>query len=224
MKSKKRILFLVSVLLGLGVAANAQVLCGTPPMSKIATELSKKQVASSIEIWPLESTSGTNHVEIQIEAIKYSALTGIDELKGISFRIIPNNTGSLNDFIKTSVQFEGILDQSEYPEVMVVLKQMVEDFRKKDNAKKYGSMSYITKSGLKFGYFYNDKKEYAYVSLLYSEAEITCEFSSIDKSLTDIRNQIDIASKDLYLPENAEKLKKAKKSNQEAKDVNIDDI
>ena len=33
-----------------------------------------------------------------------------------------------------------------------------------------------------------------------------------------------IANKDLYLPENAGKLKKVKKSDQEAKDVIIDDI
>jgi len=201
-----------------------QGIYGIPPVSKISTELNKKQVTHSLEVWQLESEKGDNSIKLILEAVKYSALNSSDELKGI--RVILHPTGSTieNETSKSLKEFIAFIDQSEYSDVMVVIKQMITNFAKKEESDKRGSTSYTTQTGIKFGFDYTKNKEAAFISLVYSQAEISCEFSDIDEFLNNFRGFINIAAKDLYLPENAEKLKKAKKSNQEAKDIIIDDI
>ena len=101
---------------------------------------------------------------------------------------------------------------------------MLTEFKKLENDDLKATMSYITKGGVEFGFVNNDQKEVGFLAVILENAKISCEYYDIDDFLTELRDHIDIASKDLYLPENAEKLKKAKKGSQEVKDVIIDDI
>jgi hypothetical protein len=219
-----KLLTLFIIALGLFFTANAQSYYGSGPVSKLSTELNKPQISHSFDIWQLNDSKGDNKMSLVIEAVKYSAVNNPETLKGIKIQLLPENSITENTIAASQKQFEAFIDESEYSELMVVLKQMILEFKKKEKAQLYNGMTYSTKSGVKLGFIYTEKEKMAYISLQYSQAEIRCEFSHIEKFLTDFRSYIDIAAKDLYLPENTEKLKKAKKSSQEAKDVIIDDI
>lgn len=220
MKLLTMFIFLVS----LCFSGSAQNFYGTAPVSKISMELNKQQVSHSFDIWQLNDSKGENKMSLVVEAVKYSAVNNPETLKGVKIQLLPENTITENTIATSQKQFDAFIDDTEYSELMVVLKQMIIEFKKKEKAKQRNGMNYCTKSGVKLGFINTEKKEAAYISLQYSHAEIRCEFSNIEKFLTEFREYIDIAAKELYLPENAEKLKKAKKSSQETKDVIIDDI
>ena len=219
-----KVLTFILLALSLAVSSVAQNQNGTVFESKIATELKKIQTIHTLESWQLTALKGINKMELLLEAVDYRAENSTTNLKGIKVKLIPESLTSISDVTKSMLLFEGFIDNSEYAEVMVVLNKMSADFKKRNPVKKRGSMDYTTKGGIKFGFIYTESKEVGLISILYSDVEISVEFSTIEKFLNDLRTYIDIASKDLYLPENAEKLKNAKKSNQEVKDVIIDDI
>ena len=198
------------------IATNAQNKIENYTVSKISTELNKKQITHSINSWQIASIEGDNKVELLIEAIKYSALNSTVNLKGLKISLL-----SENDANKTAIIY---IDDNNYSEIMVVVNQMLTDFKKKRTNGTHGSMVYTTLNGIKFGYNYTENTEVSYLSLENNQSETSCEFKEIDTFLNNFLNFINIASKDLYLPENAEKIKKVKKSNNELKDVIIDDI
>jgi len=94
--------------------------------------------------------------------------------------------------------------------------------RKKD--RRYGSLTYISNDGVKFDYQYKPDYEKIFITFSKGTSPVTAEFAGSEKFFIEWHDQFEIASKKLYLPENAEKLKKAKKGDGETKDVNIDDI
>ncbi len=219
-----KIITTTAFVIGMLISAQAQVNFGTPPASKISTELNNKKVTHSIDIWELDSKKGNNKMEIVIEAAKYSALNSTDILKGVKITIIPDNSISENEIAKSSKRFEAYIDEDEYSDILVVLNQMINNYKNKEKNKTKGNMVYTTAGGIRIGFNYTENKKVGYLSIMYSESEISCEFSDIKDFLSELRNNIDMASKDLYLPENTNKLKKVKKSDQKAKDVIIDDI
>ncbi|MDA3894104.1 MAG: hypothetical protein PF517_20790 [Salinivirgaceae bacterium] len=219
----KKLAFFV-ITLGLSLSSQAQIDFGSAPKSKILTELDKKQTTHSVESWELESTKGINKVNLVIEAVKYTSQDGSNEQKGIKMILIPEYINTDNELALSSKELVSYIDNSEYPEIIVVLNTMLNDYRKKEDNNSHGSMTYITEGNIKIGFVQTEQKEIAYLSILYSKAEVICEFSDIDDFLSELKNYIDVASKELYLPENVEKLRKAKKSNHEAKDVIINDI
>lgn len=219
-----KVLTFILLALVIAVSSKAQNHSNTVFESKIARELTSVQTIHNIESWQLIAIKGINKVELVLEAIEYSSATNSEILKGIEVKLIPESLASSSDVTKSMKLFEAFIDQAEYAEVMVVINKMSADFKKRSSIKKRGSQLYTTKGGIKFGYIYSDRKEVGLISILFNDSEIYAEFSNIDKFFIDLRTNIDIASKELYLPENAEKLKNAKKSNQEVKDVIIDDI
>jgi len=219
-----KIILILTILFNITFNCLSQENYGDAPTSKILEELNKTQTIHIINSWQLESNKSDNKMDCTLEAIKYKALNKHIELKGIKVTFNTNAGIAEESAAKSSKQFIGYIDQDEYSETMVVLNQMLQEFQKRTASEKRGEMSYITKGGIKFGFIYTEENEIGYLSILYSNAEFCCEFSDIDKFLLNFRKQIDIAQKDLYLPQNAEKLKKAKKSNIKAKDVLIDDI
>ncbi|MBI9065689.1 MAG: hypothetical protein JEZ09_00275 [Salinivirgaceae bacterium] len=201
-----------------------QTLYGTPPSSKISKALNQSQITHTLNIWEIDEQKAEDKIELIVEAVQYKAANSTDILKGVKISLFSENTSGEEKTAKTSNEFEGYIDESEYSEVLVVVSQILADIKRKTDKNSKGSMVFITKGGIKLGYIFNTKKEIAFLSLLYQNAEIRSEYSNAKKFFEEFKGYIEIASKDLYLPENKDKLKNAKKSNQEAKDVIIDDI
>lgn len=201
----------------------SQTFFGTPPQSKISEAIIKKQTTHVLDIWEINKVDAENNLELYIDAVKYSAVNSSESLKAVKFTLI-SESNSDDNAAKTASEFEAYLDETEYPEVLVVVNQIIADIKSKETRNLMGSIIYTTKGGIKFGHIISSSKEIAFISLLYSNAEIRAEFSNAEKFYEDLKKHLEIASKDLYIPENLEKLKKVKKSNQEAKDVIIDDI
>jgi len=219
-----KVFALLFLVFGLALTSNSQSQNAAPFASKIATELNKNQTLHTLDSWLLDEVKGVNKMQLVLEAVKYNNSKSTVVLKGLKLELIPEAVVGESATKLSSKQLVAFIDDTEYSEVMVIINQMITDFTKAELSKKQGIMTYTTKSGVKFGFIFKDKKEVGFISILSSDAEIACEFANIEKFLTEFRNYIDICAKDLYLPENAEKLKKAKKSNQEAKDVNVEDI
>jgi hypothetical protein len=219
-KLTSMLLFLVFAM----VQLNAQTFYGTPPVSKIADALNKKQVNHTLNTWQLEELKSDNKFTVSIDAVEYSTLNSTEKLKGLKLSFKSENVENESNAAKTLRSFEAYIDFQDYAEILVVINQLKSELAKREKANQKGSNTYITKGGIKFGYDYTASKEAAFISLLYSNAEVMVEFSNIDKFLGQFKGFVEIASKDLYLPQNSDKLKKAKKSNLEAKDVIIDDI
>lgn len=197
---------------------------GKAPASKLSEALAQKQIVHSLNVWELEELKSENKFILFLEAVQYSSPNIPEQLKGIRLTFISETVVSENSLAKNSKVLEAFIDASEYSELMVALNQMLIEFKKGEKSAQKGEMYYTTLSGIRFGFLKTVKKNAAILSLQFSDAEVVAEFSGTEKFLTEMKQFIDIASKDLYLPENIEKMKNVKKSNQEAKDVIIDDI
>lgn len=202
----------------------SQTFYGTPPTSKISTALNRAQVTHKLNIWQLDEVKSDNKFVVYFDAIEYTSLNSQEVLKGIKITLKADNGDVDNNVAKSAKLFEAYIDQQDYADVLVVVNQLLTDLSKREKTESKGACSYITKGNVKLGFNYTQVNELAYISFLYSQAEIMAEFSNIEKFFTQFRSYIEIASKELYLPQNSEKLKNVKKSNQEAKDVIIDDI
>lgn len=216
-------IILVFCALSSTVVFSQQTLYGSAPTSQISKALVNAQVIHQIDLWDIADESAENKMDVFFEAVQYSAKNNSEIKKGFKITFI-STSGDEDGAAKSSSEFEAYIDESEYPGVIVAINQIINDINKRDANDKKGSMTYITNSGIKIGYLIGSNKEIAFISMLYSNAEIKAEFSSPDNFFEEFKEYIEIASKDLYLPENLEKLKKVKKSTQEAKDVIIDDI
>ncbi|HAM99617.1 MAG TPA: hypothetical protein DCQ26_13495 [Marinilabiliales bacterium] len=220
----KTIGFLLAASLLMSFSGTVHAQYGKAPASKLSEALAQKQVTHSLNVWELEALKSDNKFVVFCEAVQYSSSNKPDVLKGIRLTFLSENGNSDNNLAKTAKVLEVFIDQSEYSELMVALNQMLAEFKKIEKTSQKCEMSYLTSGGIKFGFVQTPKKVAATIGLQYSEAEVVAEFAGIEKFLTEMKEYIDIATKDLYLPENIEKLKKVKKTNQEAKDVIIDDI
>jgi hypothetical protein len=93
----------------------------------------------------------------------------------------------------------------------------------RSNCKRNWRVELYYQGGIKIGTI-TILKDSRYISISAGQIEVRNESTSPDDFFATLKQQFDIASKELYLPENAEKLKKAKKGSGEAKDVNINDL
>jgi len=209
---------------GLVNEATTQTIYGKAPSSRISDALNQKQVSHILDIWQLGEFKSTNKFNVIMDAVQYRSLNKTESYKGLRVKFIAEANSNENNLSVSAKQFEAFFEDADYPEVLVAINQFITEFKKMKPAAKNGAMSFITKSGIKIGFNYTKNQEVAYISFLYSDAEIMAEFSGLEKFLIELKSVMDIAYKELYLPENAEKLKKVKKSTQEAKDVIIDDI
>ena len=188
-------------------------------ISKISTELNKREIIHSFISWQLASIHGNNRTELLVEAVEYRALNNNIVLKGIRITLLPDNTTTLlNSKLVTYI------DDNNYAEIMVVINQMLIDYKKLEANNMHGGMSYASLYGVKFGFNYTSKIERGYISIVDSNMETSFEYSNIESFLNNMLLYFNTASKELYLPENIEKIKKVKKSKQKIKDVVIDDI
>lgn len=218
---KKIFLFTIAIIAGTTLFAQSKF--GMPPATNLSTELAKPLVMHTEKSWKLNKVNGTNKVDLIVEAVEYTS-KGTPLIKGIKVTLLPESSTAGDAIALSSKEFVSYIEKAEYSEVIVVLNQMLAEFKKMDDDDIKATVSYITKGGVEFGFVNTDQKEVGFLSIVLDNAIVSCEYYDIDDFLTDLRDNIDIASKDLYLPENAEKLKKAKKGNQEVKDVIIDDI
>jgi len=224
MKTTRTFLLLFTIVLGLVNEASTQTLYGKAPSSKISDALNQKQVSHLLDLWQLGDFKSTNKFTVIMDAVQYRSLNKTELYKGLRVKFIAEATSNETNLSISAKQFEAFFEDADYPEVLVAINQFITEFKKMKLGANNGAMSYITKSGIKIGFNYTKNQEVAYISILFSDAEIMAEFSTIEKFLIELKSLLDIAYKELYLPENAEKLKKVKKSTQEAKDVIIDDI
>jgi len=193
--------------------------------SKIRAALNKVKTLHSYDIYHLSEVKGEEKSELNLFAIEYSEYNVPNKLTSIQFELnletnIPGETTT-----KASSNYYGYIDEDEYPEVTLAITNLMEDLNDRDEKNTYGSITYITKDRICFGYILTHEKEFAFVELVENNIKIRADFSNPLKFFQALSEQLDIATKKLYLPENAEKLKNAKKSKQgDAKDVIIDDI
>lgn len=223
MKKFSTVTWIILTIVSINKTYSQKTLYGIPPKSEISEALKEREVLHITNIWKIDALKSDNKLEVIFEAVDYKALSKATLKKGLKITFLSE---SMNGTVaaKSASEFEAYLDEPEYPGTLVAVNQFIRDINKRDANNLHGSMSYITKSGIKIGYLLSTTKEIAYISLIYSNAEIKAEFSNPKRFFEDFKEYLDIVSKDLYLPENMEKLKKVKKSSQEAKDVIIDDI
>lgn len=193
------------------------------PTSKISDALQKRQVTHQVNLWNIAQLHADNKFNVYIEAAEYKATNSSDILQGIKFTLFSESSDIMGVAL-TSNTFESYLDESGYAEFLVAVNQILNQIKTKMNSNSLGSSSFISKSGIKIGFLIGADKEIAYLSILYDSYEIRSEFSNPNKFFENLKEYMNIVAKELYLPKNIEKLKKVKKSNQEAKDVIINDI
>lgn len=213
-------LFLVLILL-LNVNCVFSQISNAADLSKA---IEQKETLHSFNIWQLERIRGNDKAIVTLNAIEYYVLNTTIKTYAVQFDV-NLESGSVNDpanrFVKRHYLY---IQEGEYAKVMVALKEIVKDYRTKKDGEQFGSAQYVTIDGIKIGYEYTLYKDLAYIEYNLNGGTFRAEFQYPGKLLELLHDQLDIASQKLYLPEYEEKLKKAKKSKQEAKDVIIDDI
>jgi hypothetical protein len=192
--------------------------------SEISKELSKKQITHLINCWNILTLTGSNNMLLILDAVKYSPLNVSSFIEGTRISLIADGNPAKKEIAKSSKFFTAYIDKKEYTDIKVVLSQMLSLFKTNKFKEQYCSMQYITKSNIKLGFDYTINFSAAYISILYGNREITFETSNIEKFLSKMYNSFDIASKELYTPENIKKSKKVKKSDNKTEDVDIDDL
>jgi hypothetical protein len=206
-------------------AAAQEAFIAKPASTNISKALEQIHTIHSVSMWPVKQIDTDNNFKIILEAIDYKAMDQTQILKGLRV-VLLNKKGSEGDFLsKTFSQVTTYIEDNEYAEVLVAIDNIIKDLQAKQSKKVFGEMNYLTKGGVRIGYNLNPNKPVAYLAIKAGDLEISAESTSPDKFLQDLKDQFDIVNKELYLPENAEKLKKAKKSGtKDTKDVNIEDL
>lgn len=216
---KRIILFALVTLLGLP-CIYAQI----DNAADLRKAIEAKKTLHSFNIWQLDKIRGEDKAFLTLNAIEYSELNVPEKTFAVQFDL-NLEAGTVNDpanhFVKRHFMY---IDKGEYAEVMVATKEIIKDYKARKETLKYGAIQYVTLDGIKLGFEYTVAKDIAYVEYNLNGGIFRGEFQYPDKIFQLIHDQLDIANRKLYLPENEEKLKKAKKSKQEAKDVIIDDI
>lgn len=174
--------------------------------------------------WQLNQDKGENKAELTMDAVEYTAIGTSTHLSGIILQLKFETPINADGSAKSNQYYYAYIDEDEFPEFILVLNNFKDDIINRKKDKRYGSLTYITNDGIKIDYQYKPDYEKVFVTFLKSSTVVNAEFNNNEKFFSTWKDQIDIASKKLYLPENAEKLKKAKKGDSDAKDVKIDDI
>lgn len=207
------------------VSLNAQeVVYKHTPSTLIGKELQKNKVVHSIDLYHIEELKGVKKGKSLFEAVIYSPTNSTTIYKGMKVSIVNENKVHGYGSVKPFDQMEVYVDENEYPELLVAINQIFNQLYTKEAKKQLSSMHYSTADGLTIGYLVNEKKNVGFIGISQESAKIMCEYSNARDMLLDLKNILDILQKELYKPENLEKMKNAKKSKQKAKDVNIDDI
>jgi hypothetical protein len=201
-----------------------QAFIGKPNPTAISKALESVQTIHTLSVWELARLSGENEFKLLIDAVEYKATNQTEVIKSLRFNIVGKESAESDLITKSYMNTTSYVEDNEYALVIVAIDNMMKDMKDRKSQKKFGEMNYITKGGIKIGYVYNSSKMVAYVSIIAGQIEVSNESASPDDFFETLKQQFDIASKELYLPENAEKLKKAKKGSGEAKDVNINDL
>lgn len=194
--------------------------------SKISQTLQKSKTLHTSDLWHVIETKGEDKSVLNLFAAEYSEFNIPSKLIGLQFELYIETTLPAESSSKLSNKFYSYIDENEYPEAILALNNLISDLNNRVKDEKDGEAFYITQDGIKIGYRLSPESEIAYIELNSLSSPKRAEFSNPLKFLQEINNVMDIVSKKLYLPENAEKLKNAKKQKQqeEVKDVIIDDI
>ncbi len=215
----------LGILLCMGFSSfSQQSFIGKPNPTAISKALELNQTIHSLSVWELARMSGENGIKLLIDAVEYKAINQTEVLKGLRMNITGKENAEADLITKSYTNVTSYVEDNEYALVIIAIDNMMKDMKDRKLQKKFGEMNYITKGGIKIGYIYNSSKTVAYISIIAGQIEVRNESTSPDDFFATLKQQFDIASKELYLPENAEKLKKAKKGSGEAKDVNINDL
>lgn len=184
--------------------------------------VNKKNTIHQINSWPLVYEFGENSNILFAEAVEYKSNNPNLNLKGVRFTIKQNNTIN-NDF--TQQYCTTYIDYANYPQIQLVIKQFISAYQNYKNTKQYGSMLYITDIGITFGFHINKNNSISYIIIENNGIKARFNYiNNIGHFYSMLDKQFEIASEFLYLPQNANKLKKVKKTYKPANDVNIDNI
>jgi hypothetical protein len=206
-------------------SAAQETFIAKPAATDISKALEQVHIVHSLNMWPVKQIDTDNNFKIVMEAIEYKAMNQTQVLKGLRVILTNKQNGEADFLDKALTQVTTYIEDNEYAEVLVALDNIIKDLQLKQSKKVFGEMNYLTKGGVRIGYNLNPNKPLAYVAIKVGDIEISAESTSPDEFLQNIKDQFDIVNKELYLPENAEKLKKAKKSGtKDTKDVNIEDL
>lgn len=216
-----RFIYLITLITFFGVQGiNAQIESG----ADLRKAIERTKTLHSFNIWQLKKVRGEDKAMLTLNAIEYSALNIPGQTFAVQFDL-NLESGSVNDptnhFTKRHYMY---IDESEYTEVMVALKDIIKDYKARKKETKYGAIQYVTLDGIKLGFEYSIEKNVAYIEYNLNGKIFRGEFQYPDKIFELIHEQLNISGQKLYLPENEEKMKNAKKSKQDSKDVIIDDI
>lgn len=213
--------FLLSIISSAIVGQNHYF--GSAPETNISTSLKQNEISHYMKYWPLQSFSGNDKVDVLLQVVLYGQYQSNEKLSGIKVSI--TDKGNREECIAHgSKQFEAFFEKEEYAKIIVVIDQMLSEIKKLDEVQQYGAMNYISKGGIKIGFEKMESLDYSYIGIQYTKALIICRFSNSQKFLADLREALNKATKELYLPKNENKLKRVKKGNQEIQDIKVDDI
>ncbi len=204
-------------------ASLAQSAYETPVHSKISEALKNKKTVHLLKSWQLYQTKSVQKSMVSIDAIVYTNMNSNEQLKGLKITIKSKHKNGFGNPATNGI-YEWYIDQQDYAELLVVINQFIASYKKSKWTRQYTTASYTTKNELQFGYQYTEDIKIGFLSFAIDTKRTRVEFPNIEKFLTQFKYCLEIASKELYLPQNIEKIKKVKKSKQEVKDVKTDDI
>lgn len=196
---------------------------GSTLKTKLSTAQKEHKVTHINDIWQLAEFDGNDKLDILLEAVEYHQLGENEKLRGIKLTVLDEG-GAGENTAKKITEYVSYIDEVEFAEITVVLSDMIADLAKRETSEQFGSMTYISTGGIVIGFTKSKNKKVGQLGIAFENGTITADFSNIEKMLTEFKEQLDSVSKQLYLPANAEKQKKVKKSKQEATDIIVDDI
>lgn len=193
--------------------------------SEVQQVLKNKKVIHTYDIWKLVNIKGEDKTQVTINAISYNELHIPDGKLAIQFDLLIESSMVTDPTVQKEQNYFKYIDKKEYAEVKLAVSEIKKNYISRKKSEQFGSINYITQDGINIGFRYTDGQNIAYIEYLLKNGQtVIGEFSNPENFFNTLHEQLDSASKQLYLPENAAKLKNAKKSHQEVKDVIIDDI
>lgn len=192
--------------------------------SQVRLSLKKTKTQHSSDLYHLTEIKGIDKAELNLYAMEYSEYNIPNKQICMQFELYTKNNSGCGSSKAKKITY-AYVDEQEYPEVIVVITNLLSDLANKHKSEKQGSFSYTTNDGIKFGFLLTPQKACAFIEISENNTISRIEFSNPSKFYNELNKMFDIATKKLYLPANAQKLKNVKKQKGDnSKEIIIDDI
>lgn len=217
-------LFFLSLMLAVNVLSAQSFNYNNPANSRLGMFLNAKGITGVVKYYPIDELKGRDKMHMYFTAVEaYDNSRSQEVRKGIKVVIANERKITAKDVQRPFDQLEVVFDKEEYTTILIAIDEMMKQYAPFKRNNQGIEFFYRTTDNFKFGLYQEEGSMVGKAVIETDKTIISFEMKNVSKFLRRMKEIIENANQELYLPENAAKLKKAK-SSKASKQVIDEDI